>query len=139
MISLRPGWMVAVSAAVLSVAAWLPWVVTGAGRGNAIGGTHGDVALPARFGAGQGIVLLASALLVAGAMAARGISARWASVAALGISLAIAALTGWFHRLYVGGAVSASYGWYLGAAAAVLGICCSVWALVDALRTKGPQ
>ena len=131
--------MVALSAAVLAVSVWLPWVVTGAGgggRGNAVGGTRGSIELPDRFGAGQLIVLLASTLLVAGAMAARRISPRWASVAAVLISLVIGALTGWFHRLYVGGAVTASYGWYIAAAAAALAVCTSLWTLVDALRSR---
>lgn len=126
-------------AAVLSVSAWLPWVVTragGGGRGNAVGGTLGNLEFPVRFGVGQTIVLLASTLLVAGAMSARDIAPRWASVAALVLSLGIAALTGWFYRLYVGGEVEVSYGWYLGAGAAGLAIVCSVWALIDVLRAR---
>jgi hypothetical protein len=134
---LRPGWLVALSAAVLAVSGWLPWLHTashGGGRANAVGGAIGSLRLPERFGAGQLIVLLASTLLVAGAMAGRGILPRWASGAALAISVCIAALTAWYYRLHVDHSVSASYGWYLGAVAATAAIGCSVWALVDALR-----
>ena len=80
------------------------------------------------------IVLLASTLLVAGAMAGRGISPRRASGAALAISVGIAALTAWYYRLHVDHSVSASYGWYLGAVAAAVAIGCSLWALLDAVR-----
>ena len=134
---LRPGWLVAVSAAVLAVSVWLPWLHTAAGGGghaNAVGGVIGSLHLPERFGVGQLIVLLASTLLVAGAMAGRGISPRWASGAALAISVCIAALTAWYYRLHVGHSVSASYGWYLGAVAAAGAIGCSLWALLDAVR-----
>ena len=133
----RPGWLVALSAAVLAVSVWLPWLHTtadGGGHANAVGGVIGSLRLPERFGAGQLIVLLASTLLVAGAMAGRGISPRWASVAALAISVCIAALTAWYYRLHVDHSVSASYGWYLGAASAAGALGFSLWALVDALR-----
>jgi hypothetical protein len=129
--------MVAICAAILAVSVWLPWLTTsadGGGRANAVGGVVGSLALPERFGAGQLIALLASTLLVAGAMAARGISPRSATAAALVISVGIAVLTGWYYRRYVGDTVSASYGWYLGAVAAAGAIGCSLWALVDALR-----
>ena len=63
-----------------------------------------------------------------------GISPRWASVAALAISVCIAALTAWYYRLHVDHSVSASYGWYLGAASAAGALGFSLWALVDALR-----
>ena len=53
-------------------------VRTAAGRANAIGGIVGNIwSLPPRFGVGQLIALLASTLIVAGAMAARGLSAGW--------------------------------------------------------------
>ncbi len=135
---LRPGWLVAFSAAVLVVSAWAPWLTTsagGGGRANAIGGTHGSFELPARFGAGQLIVLLAATLLVAGAMAARGISPRSAAAAALLISAGVGALTFWYYRLHVGAAVVAGYGWYLAAGAAAGAVLCSLWALISALRT----
>ena len=60
-------------ALVISASAWLPWLTTavnGGGWANAIGGTHGNLELSRGFGAGQLIVLLASTLLVAGAMVA---------------------------------------------------------------------
>ncbi len=129
--------MVALSAAVLAVSVWLPWLTTsdgGGGRANAAGGTRGSLQLPEQFGTGQMIVLLASVLLVAGAMIARGISARWASVAALVISVVIAALIAWYHHRHVSDSVSASYGWYLGATAAAAATGCAFWAMVDALR-----
>ena len=91
-----PGWLVALCAVLLAITVWLPWLTTGAdggGHANAIGGTVGSLVLPARFGAGQLIALLASTLLVAGAMAARGLSSRVASVAALAVSLLLVALT----------------------------------------------
>lgn len=140
MFRVRPGWLVVLSAAVLAVSGWLPWLTTsanGGGRANAAGGTVGNLNLPDRFGAGQLIVLLASVLLVAGAMVAREISTRLACVAALLISLSIAGLTVWYHQRYVGASVSASYGWYLGAVATLAAIGCSLWALVDALRGVG--
>ncbi|BBX72173.1 hypothetical protein H7H78_02960 [Mycobacterium shinjukuense] len=132
---LRPGWLVALFAATVSVSAWLPWLATtvnGGGWANAIGGSHGSLELPRGFGAGQLIALLASALLVAGAMVARGLSARMASVAALLISLLIVALTVLYYKRNVNPPVSAEYGLYLGAASAVLAVACSIWAVVAA-------
>ena len=110
MVRLSPGWLVAFCAAILAVAVWLPWLTTraaGGGRANAVGGVVGNLSLPPHFGAGQLIALLASALIVAGAMAARGLSARVASSAALAISVLIAVLTMWYYRLFVNGPVSA--------------------------------
>ena len=66
------------------------------------------------FGVGQAIVLLAATLIVAGAMAARGLSARVASSAALAISVLLVVLTVWYYRLYVYAPVSAGWGLYLG-------------------------
>ena len=86
----------------------------------------------ARFGVGQLITLLASTLIVAGAMAARGLFGRLASTAALAISVLLVALTMWYYRLYVYSPVSAGYGLYVGAAAAVLAVMLSVWAMVAA-------
>jgi hypothetical protein len=133
MTRLRPGWLVALFAAVLSVSTWLPWLTTtvnGGGHANAIGGVVGSLALPPRFGVGQLIVLLASVLLVAGAMAGRGISGRAASLAALVISLLAAALVVWYYHLNVVAPVSAGYGIYLGAAGAAGAAICSLWALI---------
>lgn len=133
---LRPGWLVALCAVVLAVSAWLPWLTTradGGGRANAIGGVVGRLqAPPPGFGVGQLIVLLAATLIVAGAMAARGLSARMASSAALAISVLLVVLTVWYYRLYVYDPVSAGYGLYLGAVAAIAAMLLSVWAMVAA-------
>jgi hypothetical protein len=136
MARLRPGWLVVLCAAVLAVSVWLPWLISradGGGRANAIGGIVGTMpAPPPGFGVGQLIVLLASALIVAGAMAARGLFGRLASSAALAISVLLVVLTMWYYRLYVYSPVSAGYGLYLGAAAAVLAVLLSVWTMVAA-------
>ncbi|MFZ0903414.1 MAG: hypothetical protein WAN71_05945 [Mycobacterium sp.] len=134
---LRPGWLVALSAATVSVSAWLPWLTTsvnGGGWANAIGGSAGSLHLAGRFGAGQLIVLLASALLVAGAMVGRGLLAKSASVAALVISLLVVALTLRYYDVYVKPPVSAAYGLYIGGAAAAAAVLCSMWALASSLR-----
>ncbi|MCG7607634.1 hypothetical protein BA059_26680 [Mycolicibacterium sp. (ex Dasyatis americana)] len=134
-----PGWLVALCAAVLVVVAWLPWLTTsanGGGRANAIGGAVGSIVLPHGFGAGQLIVLLGAGLIVAGAMAGRGLSQRWASAAGLTISLALVALTVWYYTLNVQGPVAAGYGLYLGGAMAVLAALCSVWSLVSTLGQR---
>src|ERR1700727_3564686 len=89
---IRPGWLVELSAATVSFSAWLPWLTTGINGGgwaNSIGGSIGSLHLPHGFGPGQLIVLLSSALLVAGAMIGRGLSVKPASVAALVISLVV--------------------------------------------------
>ncbi|MDH6198459.1 hypothetical protein M2272_005118 [Mycobacterium frederiksbergense] len=134
MVRLRPGWLVALCAAVLIVVAWLPWITTGAnggGRANAIGGAVGSIVLPGGFGAGQLIVLLGAGLIVAGAMAGRSLSQRWASAAALLISLALVALTVWYYTLNVKPPVAAGYGLYVGGGMAVLAALCSVWSLLS--------
>ena len=136
MARLRPGWFVVLFAALLAGSAWLPWLTTsaqGGGRASAIGGTIGSLVLPPRFGAGQLIVLLASALIVTGAMAARNLSPRLAATAALVISALIGLLTWWYYHLNVSPPVSAGYGFYVGAACALAAVVCSVWALVVAL------
>lgn len=133
---MAPGWLVALCAAALVVVAWLPWLTTGAdggGRANAIGGAVGSIVLPRGFGPGQLIVLLGAGLIVAGAMAGRGLSQRWASVAGLVISLGLVALTAWYYTLNVKGPVAAGYGLYVGGALAVLAALCSVWSLLSTM------
>jgi hypothetical protein len=138
MTRLCPGWLVALFAATVSVSAWLPWLTTsinGGGWANAIGGSMGSLHLPPGFGTGQLILLLSSTLLVAGAMLGRGLSAKPASVAALVISLLVAALTVWYYVVNVKPPVSAAYGLYVGGAATAGAVVCSVWALASSLRT----
>lgn len=133
---LRPGWLVAFCAAIVSVSVWMPWLTTkanGDGWANAIGGTHGNLELPSGFGAGQLIVLLSSMLLVAGAMLGRGLSVKVASIAALIISLLIVGLAVWYYQLNVNPPVAAEYGLYLGTAGAVCAVVCSVWAVIAAV------
>ncbi|UUO02688.1 hypothetical protein M4D79_04800 [Mycolicibacterium novocastrense] len=134
----RPGWLVAMCGAIVSVSAWLPWLTANGGRVSAIGGIFGDLPAPKPgFGVGQLIVLLASLLIVAGAMSARGFSARIASTAALAISVLLVVLAVWYYRLYVYSPVSAGYGLYIGAAIAVVAAVLSVWAMVTAWATVG--
>ena len=139
MARLRPGWLVVVCAAVLAVSVWLPWLTSradGGGRASAIGGIIGNMPVPPPgFGVGQLIVLLASTLIVAGAMAARGLYGRLASSAALAISVLLVVLTMWYYRLYVYAPVSAGYGLYLGGVAAAVAVLLSVWAMVAAWST----
>ena len=136
MARLRPGWLVVLCAAVLAVSVWLPWLTSradGGGRANAIGGIFGNMPVPPPgFGVGQLIVLLASTLIVAGAMAARDLFGRLASTSALAISVLLVVLTMWYYRLYVYSPVSAGYGLYLGAAAAACAVLVSVWAMLAA-------
>lgn len=125
-------------ALVVSASTWMPWLTTavnGGGWANAIGGTHGNLELPTGFGAGQLIVLLSSTLLVSGAMVGRGLSVRLASVAALAISLLIAALMVWYYKLNVNPPVSAEYGLYVGAVGAVCAVVCSAAAVITALAS----
>jgi hypothetical protein len=134
---LRPGWLVALFAAVLSVSAWLPWLTTsaeGGGRASAIGGTLGSIDLPQRFGAGQLIVLLSSVLIVLGAMAAREVSQRLAAAAAAVLSVLVAVLTWWYFHVNVAPPVNAGYGLYLGAVCAAAVLACSLWTLISALN-----
>jgi uncharacterized membrane protein YphA (DoxX/SURF4 family) len=133
---LRPGWLVALFALVFSVSAWMPWLTTtigGGGWASAIGGKHGSLELPPGFGAGQLIVLLSSTLLVAGAMVARGLSVKFASVAALVISLLIVALVAWYYKLNVNPPVSAEYGLYVGGVAALCAVACSISSVIAAV------
>ena len=141
MTRLRPGWFVALCAALLGGSAWLPWLTTsahGGGRASAIGGAVGSIVLPSRFGAGQLIVLLSAVLIVTGAMAARDLSPRLASAAALVISLLVAFLTWFYYHLNVSPPVAAGYGLYVGAACALVALACSVWALAAALLGARP-
>ncbi|MGE2723570.1 hypothetical protein [Mycolicibacterium pulveris] len=136
----RPGWLVALCAAILVVSAWLPWLTTsadGGGRANAIGGvTVGQLPVPPPgFGVGQLIVLLGAMLIVAGAMAGRGLSGRLASSAALAISVLVVVMTVWYYRLYVYPPVSAGYGLFLAGAIAVVAVILSVWAMMAAWST----
>jgi hypothetical protein len=141
MARVRPGWLVALCAAILAVSAWLPWLTTrddDGGRANAIGGIVGNMPAPPQgFGVGQLIVLLAATLIVAGAMAGRGLSARLASTAALAISVLLVVLTVWYYRLYVYPPVSAGYGFYLAAGVAIVAVLLSVWAMVAAWAAAG--
>jgi hypothetical protein len=133
---LRPGWLVALFALVVSVSAWMPWLTTtigGGGWASAIGGKHGSLELPPGFGAGQLIVLLSSTLLVAGAMVARGLSVKFASVAALVISLLIVVLVAWYYKLNVNPPVSAEYGLYVGGVAALCAVACSIASVIAAV------
>lgn len=141
MLRVNPGWLVAVCAAVVAVSGWLPWLTArGGGRANAIGGTVGGLeSVPARFGVGQLIVLLAAALIVAGAMAARGVSARLAAAGALVISLLLVVLTGVYYSNYVAAPVSAGYGLYLGGGVSVAAAVCAAWSLVVALSVGRPS
>src|ERR1700722_8799768 len=112
---IRPGWLGALSAAIVSVSAWLPWLTTGINGGgwaNAIGGSIGSLHLPHGFGPGQLIVLLSSTLLVAGAMVGRGLSGKPACVVSRVTSLIIVALTVRYYHVNVKPPVSASYGLY---------------------------
>ncbi len=139
MAHLRAGWVVVLCAAVLAVSAWLPWLTTsvqGGGHASAIGGTIGSIVLPPRFGGGQLIVLLASALIVSGAMVARGLSPRLAAGAAVLISVLIGVLTYWYYHLNVSPPVSAGYGFYIGASCAAGALVSSVWVLIIALARR---
>ncbi|MGV1087734.1 MAG: hypothetical protein ACOYBX_07105 [Mycobacterium sp.] len=136
MARLRPGWLLALCATGLSVSAWLPWLTTsalGGGRASAIGGTVGSIALPPHFGAGQLIVLLSSALVVLGAMAARDLAPRLSAGVAVAVSVFVAVLTWWYFDTNVRPPVGAGYGMYLGAAFVLGVLVCSVWALAAAL------
>jgi hypothetical protein len=127
---------VALFAAIVSASAWMPWLTTtvgGGGWANAIGGTHGSLILPRGFGAGQLIELLSSTLLVAGAVAGRGLSLKFASIAALTISLLLVALTALYYQRNVNPPVSAEYGLYVGAVGAVCAVACSLWTVAAAL------
>jgi hypothetical protein len=141
MARVRPGWLVALCAVVVAVSAWFPWLTStadGGGRANAIGGIAGAMPVPPPgFGVGQFVVLLASSLVVAGAMSARDISARMASTVALALSVILVVLAVWYYRLYVYPPVSAGYGLYVGGAVALAAVLLSVWAMLAAWRSVG--
>ncbi|MDT5131131.1 MAG: hypothetical protein QOE41_442 [Mycobacterium sp.] len=135
----RPGWLVVVCGAVVAGSGWLPWLTTHAGGGghaSAIGGAVGSLVLPPRFGAGQLIVLLASTLIVAGAMTARGFSTRMSAIAALLISALLALLTAWYYHLNVKPPVGAGYGFYVGAAGVAGALVFSVWAVIAGMTAS---
>ena len=136
MARLRPAWFVVLCALVLLVSAWLPWLTTsadGGGRANAIGGKLGQIAVPPPgFGVGQLMVVLSSTLIVAAAMAARGLSARIASTAALSISVLLTVLAWWYFRLYVAPPIAVGYGFYVGGVATAFAVVLSVLAMVAA-------
>lgn len=134
MLRLRPGWLVVLFAAMIAISGWLPWrtKADGSGHSNAIGGVVGNLPHLPRFDAGQLIVLLASTLIVAGAMTARGLSARMSAVVALVLSLWIGALIVLYYRQKIVPGIDASYGLYISAVATVLAAVCSVWAVVAA-------
>jgi hypothetical protein len=71
-------------------------------------------------------------LVVAAAMAARGLSARIASTAALSISVLLAVLALWYFRLYVAPPIAAGYGLYVGGGAMATAMVLSVLAMVAA-------
>jgi hypothetical protein len=134
--------LVAICAALLSVSTWLPWLTTssnGGGHASAIGGTDGSLVLPSRFGIGQLIVLLSSVLIVAGAMAARELSPRFAAFAAVSTSMLIVGLTWYYYRLNVAPPVAPGYGLYVGAVCGMSAAVCSIWAAVTALTHPRPQ
>jgi hypothetical protein len=138
MARLRPAWFVVLCALVLLVSAWLPWLTTSGGRANAIGGKVGQIPVPPPgFGVGQLIVLLSSSLIVAAAMAARGLSARIASTAALSISVLLTVLAWWYFRLYVAAPIAAGYGLYVGGVATLVAVVASVLAMVAAWSEAG--
>jgi hypothetical protein len=141
MARLRPAWFIVLCALVLLISAWLPWLTTGAdggGQAKLIGGKVGHIALPPPgFGVGQLIVVLSSTLIVAAAMAARGLSARIASTVALAISVLLTVLALWYFRLYVAPPLAAGYGLYVGAGATVIAVVLSVLAMVAAWSETG--
>jgi hypothetical protein len=135
MTRLRPGWLVVLFAAVTVISAWLPWRTKTddpRGHASAIGSAVGALSPPTKFDAGQLIVLLASALIVAGAMTARGLSARASAIAALVISLCIIGLSVVYYRQKIAPPMEASYGLYIGVVATSLAALASVWALIAA-------
>jgi hypothetical protein len=138
MIRLQPGWLVVLFGVVIAISGWLPWRTTtfdGGGHSNAIGGTVGSLVPLSKFDAGQLIVLLASTLIVAGAMTARGLSTRLSAGAALVLSMWIGGLTVVYYRQNVHAPVDVGYGFYISAGATVAAAVCSLWALFSAVAS----
>jgi hypothetical protein len=138
MIRLQPGWLVVLFGVVIAISGWLPWRTTtfdGGGHSNAIGGTVGSLVPLSKFDAGQLIVLLASTLIVAGAMTARGLSTRLSAGAALVLSMWIGGLTVVYYRQKVHAPVDVGYGFYISAGATVAAAVCSLWALFSAVAS----
>jgi hypothetical protein len=138
MIRLQPGWLVVLFGVVIAISGWLPWRTTtfdGGGHSNAIGGTVGSLVPLSKFDAGQLIVLLASTLIVAGAMTARGLSTRLSAGAALVLSMWIGGLTVVYYRQKVHPPVDVGYGFYISAGATVAAAVCSLWALFSAVAS----
>lgn len=136
---LHLGWLVALFGLIVWSSAWMPWLTTavnGGGWASAIGGTHGSLRLPPGFGPGQLIVVLSATLLVTGALLGRQLSIRIAPIAALAISLCIVAVTVWYYKLNVNPPVAAEYGLYVGGAAAVCAVLCSVWMVAAAIAGR---
>jgi hypothetical protein len=77
-------------------------------------------------------------LIVAGAMAARDLSPRFAASAAVLISMLITGLTWYYYRLNVTPPVAAGYGLYVGAVCGISAAVCSFWAAVAAMTRGGP-
>jgi hypothetical protein len=135
MTHLRPGWLVVLFATIISISGWFPWRTTtvgGGGHSNAMGGAFGSILPLGKFDAGQLIVLLASCLIVAGAMTARNLSVRISALAALALSLSIGALTVVYYMQKVHPPVDAAFGLYIGAVATVFAVICSVWGVLTA-------
>jgi hypothetical protein len=136
MTRLRPGWLVVLFAFVILISGWLPWrmkTTDHRAHASAIGGAVGGLLPPVKFDAGQLIVLLAATLIVAGAMTARGLSARLSAVAALALSLCIGGLTVVYYQQKIVPGVDVAYGLYIGVVATSAAAICSVWALLAAL------
>lgn len=142
MARVRPGWLVALCAVIVAVSAWFPWLrstADGGGRATAIGGPAGTMPVPPPgFGVGQFVVLLASLLVIAGAMSARGISARMASAVAMSISVILVVLAAWYYRLYVYPPVSAGYGLYIAGGVALAAALLSAWTMMASWSAVAP-
>ncbi|MDT5008971.1 MAG: hypothetical protein QOH57_588 [Mycobacterium sp.] len=143
MTRLHPGWLVVLFATMIAISGWLPWRETtadGGGHSSAMGGTVGSIVPLSKFDAGQLIVLLASGLIVAGAMTARNLSVRVSAIAALVLSLSIGGLTIVYYLQKVHPPVDAAFGLYICAVATVLAVLCSAWGLLAGwAQTRVPK
>ena len=128
----RPGWLVALSAALVCRSAWLPLTTSFIRAADVQRGsrTFGSITLPSRFGTGQLIVLLSSVLIVAGAMVARSLSPSSRGHHRTGPVVGDRDTHLVHYRLNVHSPVVAGYGFYLGAVFGVASVLCSVWALI---------